>query len=458
MILRKVATNTRVFVLLSLIFFLGTYFFIQNYLTPVKATVSITESAILPASAHQRIDPTISGNYIVWEDDTDSDLYVYDISTKNSSKIATGSGYQKFPSIYGDKVIYLTCAAAESDACDIYMYDLSGKEETRITTSGNASWPRMQGNIIVWTDARNMAEPNANNYDIYSYNIISGIERQITTNVEAQMTPVIYGDIIAWTDLRNTDNDIYTFDLASSQETKITAAGDQLIPEIFGNKVAYQSEDQAGNLDIVVYDLGSQGFVEVEANSAGGAQMGVTFDGSRLVYDPTRDGAASLYMYDLSSKIETRITTSRFVELPLSTSISGNYIVWEDNRTGIADIYMATLVEQTVPVFENLPNGLSPINVTAGQLINTNPYVLKVKPTDASGIKKVEFSIDDILICTTTSADSSGIHSCSWDTSKYHSNIKVVATNNQDKTATISLNVIVDPSVYMKELPKTGGQ
>ncbi|MEI6266470.1 MAG: fibronectin type III domain-containing protein [bacterium] len=113
----------------------------------------------------------------------------------------------------------------------------------------------------------------------------------------------------------------------------------------------------------------------------------------------------------------------------------------------------------TPPTFVDLPGTSSAINVTEGQTITTNPYTIKVKPTDTDGIKKVEFYIDNILICTDTTADSDGVYSCDWDTSKYHSDIKVLAydTNDNVSTALTRSATVRLASTTTGKLPETGG-
>lgn len=107
----------------------------------------------------------------------------------------------------------------------------------------------------------------------------------------------------------------------------------------------------------------------------------------------------------------------------------------------------------TLPIFVSLPGSSSVINVIEGQIITTNPYTIKVKPTDADGIKKVEFYIDNVLICTATTADSDGVYSCDWDTSKYHSDIKVLA---YDTEGNVSTALTRSATVSLTGVPNTG--
>lgn len=135
----------------------------------------------------------------------------------------------------------------------------------------------------------------------------------------------------------------------------------------------------------------------------------------------------------------------------------------DSNVTADLSVTAEFKAEATSPVFDNLPDSSGPINVLENQTISTNPYLLRVKPTDPSGIKKVDFYVDNNLICSSTIADTNGVYSCSWDTRIYHSIINIIAYDTMDNSASLSRNTVVDPSLYtdvpipgLVELPETG--
>lgn len=105
------------------------------------------------------------------------------------------------------------------------------------------------------------------------------------------------------------------------------------------------------------------------------------------------------------------------------------------------------------PLFVNLPGTDTLINVYNGQVINQNPYILKVNPTSDFGIDRVEFFVDSAKIGTVYSKDSNadGTYSCPWDTSLYHSSVRVVAYGIDGQSSEISRTATV-----MLELPFTG--
>ena len=114
----------------------------------------------------------------------------------------------------------------------------------------------------------------------------------------------------------------------------------------------------------------------------------------------------------------------------------------------------ATSTDDTPPAFTNLPNLTTPINLEAGQVVTTNPYVINVKPDDNIDVAYVEFYVDGVLICTDNTADINGVYSCDWDTSKYHSDIRVIAydtTGNQSVALERSVTVNLGDT-----LPDTG--
>jgi len=117
------------------------------------------------------------------------------------------------------------------------------------------------------------------------------------------------------------------------------------------------------------------------------------------------------------------------------------------------------------PEFANLPGESVPINITDGQVITTPTYTIEVKPTSPNDIEKVEFYIDNVLIDTDYTADSNGVYSTIWDTTIYHSDIRVVAydpfgrTTELTRTATVNgglNNNNNNTSTTITELPATG--
>lgn len=107
------------------------------------------------------------------------------------------------------------------------------------------------------------------------------------------------------------------------------------------------------------------------------------------------------------------------------------------------------------PTFEELSAGdTRVININEGQTITTNPYTIYVKPTDGAGITKVDFYIDNVLICTDTTADVNGYYSCEWDTSKYHSDVKIIAYDALGNSSTLTRST----TVSLTGVPNTGLQ
>ncbi len=113
--------------------------------------------------------------------------------------------------------------------------------------------------------------------------------------------------------------------------------------------------------------------------------------------------------------------------------------------------------DTTPPTFSDLPNQDTVINITEGQIISTNPFVIQVRPIDANGISKAEFYIDNNLICVDTIADANGVYDCGWNTAKYHSQVKIYAYDtSNNKSEALIRNSTVDPKLYLTELPATG--
>ncbi|MCC4770064.1 hypothetical protein FXV91_07580 [Methanosarcina sp. DH2] len=336
-------------------------------------------------------DPDIYEDRIVWTQDLwdfRSHVFMYNISTSTQTEL-TAEGvhepaYGSSPAIYGDRIVWVhngiymfTLASAGSPV------DNSNKEagtETQITTNGSyQSNPAIYGDRIVWQDSRNGKGIGQSGYptgswDIYMHDLSTHNEIQITNDSSDKGSPAIYEDRIVWDEWRNGNPEVYTYNITTSNKTKIadgvsnhlviykdrivwainniymynlststeiqisTNASYQDYPAIYEDTIVW-TDARKGNLDIHMYDFSTSTETQITTNNSIQRLPDIYED--RIVWEDNRNENWDIYMYNLSTSTETQITTNEFNQgFP---SIYGDRIVWVDDRSGRPDIYMYNL-------------------------------------------------------------------------------------------------------------------
>lgn len=237
--------------------------------------------------------PDIYGDMVVWEDERNgnADIYMHNITSGEETQITSDESPQLDPAIYGDIIVWtdtrsvniteddenLTLQDLLRSNSDIYMYNISSGEEMQVTT--NTSWQEgasIYEDRIVWADMRNANLTSDNwlewNVDVYMYNITTGEETQVTTDESNQLLPAIYGDRIVWEDYRNfnatTDistseevawnSDIYMYNITSQEEKQVTSnASSQEYPAIYEDTLVWV-DMRGGYFDIYMTNLAEQ--------------------------------------------------------------------------------------------------------------------------------------------------------------------------------------------------------
>lgn len=178
--------------------------------------------------------PHIDGDYVIWLDNSTpangEDIRAYRISTAQPIDVAVGAGQQVNPQLSGNRVVWqdnrnLTVGAPHVSQFDIYTYQLPNGPATRLTNDdSDQTLPQISGDLVTWQDRRN------GNYDIYAYGLSGGGEKQITSDTTAQTHPRVANGRIAWLDERRGVVDLYwskdlgdTLSLATN--TWLTPAG-----------------------------------------------------------------------------------------------------------------------------------------------------------------------------------------------------------------------------------------
>lgn len=138
--------------------------------------------------------PTVSGNYVVWQDNREGGYDIYrnnpaDIKDVNGQPLCIMNRDQKLPAISGNIVV---CQDYQNSSNlnnpDIYRYlwpsDNIGTAVCVVPACKQQN-PAISGNTIVWEDDRNTTKP-----DIYGYSLTTG-EFAICDLAGAQSNPAI---------------------------------------------------------------------------------------------------------------------------------------------------------------------------------------------------------------------------------------------------------------------------
>ena len=198
----------------------------------------------------------------------------------------------------------------------------------------------------------------------------------------------------------------------------------------FGNGVTVAGNNTDGNTVIVKY------------NSSGEAQWArstVVAPNTSYFLGATTDSAGNIYAVGY-------IRSAGQFDFGNGVTTAGAYS-GGDNALLVKYAGLSTDI-----VYQNLPGLDKPINIEDGDVITVPLFTIKVKPYSEVGISKVEFYVDDNLLCTSHTSDKDGVYSCKWDTTKYHSTVKVITYNAHGGTATLTRTA----SVSLTVLPKTG--
>jgi beta propeller repeat protein len=223
---------------------------IDVHLTSIADPANPTDVLITNFTGDQA-RPAIHGNTVVWQDlYTDSaggvqdwDIYMADVTDPNNPQIyptAYLTGDQSEPAIYRAQAVWQD---AYDGQVNIEGADLWRRNRPDLRTVSASSLeqrsPAIHGDTVVWQE-----NFGGNDWDIYAADLSdpdNPIEFPLVSDPAAQTSPDVYGHIAVWQDYRNGNWDIYGFNLITRREFQITSnAADQTNPAIWENLVVWE--------------------------------------------------------------------------------------------------------------------------------------------------------------------------------------------------------------------------
>ena len=217
----------------------------------------VSPNYLITDFSEDQINPVIHGNTAVWQDDVifgvgeDWDIYAADITDPNNAWVFVVDEFtsnQQTPTVHRNRIVYQEGSNPNTDiwSADVWLKDIP-QYESVIEATLDQTAPAVWGDIVVYEH-----EISATDVDIYARDMSQpGSEPFLITNATGlQLDPDIFGHIIVWQDDRNTDWDIYGYNLITKKEFQITTNGsDQTQPAVSGSLVVWKdARDDPANI------------------------------------------------------------------------------------------------------------------------------------------------------------------------------------------------------------------
>ncbi|MFH1777301.1 MAG: hypothetical protein ABH952_07075 [Candidatus Omnitrophota bacterium] len=176
--------------------------------------------------------------------------------------------------------------------------------------------------------------------DTVSFEVSTIRQKRITSNVNDQLFPDIWGDRIVWSDSRNGNYDIYLYDLQDEQEKQIS--GDsfhQLYSVIWQDLIVCMNMISWGEFYLNLYDLKNPHERRILWEDAWLSAPDIC--NNKITWADNRNGNFDIYRYDIQTEQEIQVTD--YPSYQSCPRTDNNRICWEDNRNGNFDIYLYNL-------------------------------------------------------------------------------------------------------------------
>jgi len=228
-----------------------------------------------------------------------------------------------------------------------------------VTTDPNTQGaPDVSEDYVVWHDRRN------GNWDIYSADLSTLTEKQLTSNSLNQTRPAVSGNTVVWTDFRRGSASIYGYDLHEEREFEIALDVINSVLEIdasvaiSGDVIAWHAYD--GQYFIQVHFLSSGETITLPRGDGNNFHPRVS--GHRVVWERQNSSNDGVFLFDLTTDTLEQLTAQG--HSPWHPDISGDNVVWL-NLTTFGDPWI---------VFYNVTTNLS-TSFTPAHLTTQPPRV-----------------------------------------------------------------------------------
>ena len=233
-------------------------------------TIATGEKRQLTNDGHHKWNAVIAADFVAWLDQRRNlalpgstsrtplyakDVFLLDRRTGEVRRITDEPASRSGLRISGSRLVWRSGRKEGGDGqweYDIYAYDIeSGQEIPVAMATDGHQWPAIQGDTVVWADNRNSpvrgtgksgcSNCAANTFDIYAYDIATGIETLLFASGQYNAAPSIHGQYVVWQEFYEEGKSrIHLLDRGTGQQRTLAEAGrNEAMPVVSDNYVVW---------------------------------------------------------------------------------------------------------------------------------------------------------------------------------------------------------------------------
>jgi len=312
-------------------------------ITP-KGVVNVPESKLSISKTNIQ-SMTFFSDLVAYE--SINDIYLYNIKTLKEQQIAISQNIQNDPVLYQGNLVWLGFV---DNYPQVFYQDvlLTGSQPKQLTSAESLKYNlSIYTDTIVWDER----DKNANNPDIYLYDLKEGKEKRITFQ-ESASDPAIFGNYIVWKQASWTQNgaqvdNIILYNI--SLKTQINLTNNSLSsdsaalissPNISANYIVWEE-----NSEIYLYDINTQAKLNLTNDDKNQSEPSIS--GNNIAWNQDGD----IYYYDIAAKKTIVIASGPAVQdMP---QIHGSKVIWHDSHN--IGIHLADLKDVMMPEITSGP-------------------------------------------------------------------------------------------------------
>lgn len=155
-------------------------------------------------NSYEDSSPHIKGNYLVWQGQIDCDweIILYNVFTGECPVRITQNDFDDIsPQTDGHYVVWLGFSEPDGGVFltggELFLYDISTGQSTRITHDTNVdSYPQIANGRVVW--ASHVVGDSVEPGEIFLYDIATGVTLQLTNDILDDSSPRINDQSVVW--------------------------------------------------------------------------------------------------------------------------------------------------------------------------------------------------------------------------------------------------------------------